>query len=533
MNGRSFFITLLLGVILVILLIISAGKWNSSIKTNPIVDNQILKLPESAKYIPNDSQLSIYFQIDPNRIPKHIESIVNPKKKNLAKKESYEFIDGLFNLTGIDLNTDLSNWMISRFSISILTSEKNNEEKGWLLIIEGIDDNGPETFLNNYLEAKVNNSIKIKTKEYKGMDIYSTINANGENKEIEISSILIDNNIALIASNTEVLHKAIDVSQYSSENQLGNKSLNESIDILDSGIALITAKPELIEKLFGLPKIITEKIKDYGFTASVMSKEKKIYFDSNINFKDGTDIIINQNQNGFNFSDYSASNSTDVFIINEPINILDDHNSDIYPKLIESTFNQITLESKTPVIKEILESQSSALALVKDGIGWFVESIDNNQVSKIEESLIKAGYTKSTIPFEGDFVRVWSKIKLAKLKDHYSLTSNVDIILFQDADRFVWTNQISMLEVRNEMKQLMPRSNTQEISNINKDGHAIKISLSEDSAQKALNSWGPWKLLKTVNKNWVPNIKGLNLAIGTPNNNDDEVLKIRGILSMN
>ena len=51
------------------------------------------------------------------------------------------------------------------------------------------------------------------------------------------------------------------------------------------------------------------------------------------------------------------------------------------------------------------------------------------------------------------------------------------------------------------------------------------------SAYKALNDWKPWQLLKTVNaSSYNPNVQGLEITIGSPINNEESKLKIRGII---
>ena len=61
-----------------------------------------------------------------------------------------------------------------------------------------------------------------------------------------------------------------------------------------------------------------------------------------------------------------------------------------------------------------------------------------------------------------------------------------------------------------------------------------KLSLSEESTQRILNSWKPWQIIK-IGISSDPNLKAshLELNVGENNQNEQSGLSLRGMLSIN
>ena len=153
MKVSSFVISLIITLTILILVVFTLVNPTKQ-KESLILDTKELNLPKSAQYIPNNTYLTIHFNIDPNKIPDYIEAEATKKSKTEARKEVINLRDGLFTLTGLDFNRDLSNWVSNNFSFSIFSSKENPKSNGWLLIFEGIHINESKDFLNQYWENK-------------------------------------------------------------------------------------------------------------------------------------------------------------------------------------------------------------------------------------------------------------------------------------------------------------------------------------------------------------------------------------------
>ena len=76
MKGRSFVIILCASII--ILLFVGVGSWKSGNREINISN----ELPLLAKYIPNDSDISVYFNFNPNKLSKYINFSSKIKNNN-------------------------------------------------------------------------------------------------------------------------------------------------------------------------------------------------------------------------------------------------------------------------------------------------------------------------------------------------------------------------------------------------------------------------------------------------------------------
>ena len=119
MKARTFLIAL--GVTVVMLLLISFGIWRSTAFQSPLnLKNEPLSIPSTAKFFPKEAPLTIHLKLDVNRFPRYIEAIVPENKRNKARNETIKIRNGLFALAGLDFEHDLSPWINSKFSLSII-----------------------------------------------------------------------------------------------------------------------------------------------------------------------------------------------------------------------------------------------------------------------------------------------------------------------------------------------------------------------------------------------------------------------------
>ena len=142
---------------------------------------------------------------------------------------------------------------------------------------------------------------------------------------------------------------------------------------------------------------------------------------------------------------------------------------------------------------------------------------------------------KSTLNLENKSLNIWSKLDFLKSEDKYEFEPRIGVILSQESNKVLWTNQISTFYKKNNIENSMLLKNKLLDTNQNPDKNlTYQVSLSSKSAQKLLNKWTPIQLLKTVSNNSSqPYIKDLILGVGTQEENEKSLLNIHAMLSLN
>ena len=109
------------------------------------------------------------------------------------------------------------------------------------------------------------------------------------------------------------------------------------------------------------------------------------------------------------------------------------------------------------------------------------------------------------------------------------------MILYQKPNINFWMNDISMLQKINSGEELKQQSNQLDRIGAKPEIEITQeISLGEDSAQRILNSWKPWQIIKTVTSS-ASNLKvtRLELNVGEDIQKEQSALYLSGMLSIN
>ncbi len=525
-----------LGLTLVLIVVATLGIWKESNTNKPLkLDIQTIEVPDSGRYIPKNSYLTIHFNIDANQIPKYIASLSTQKKHNLALNKGNTFRNGLFALIGLDFEQDLSKWIKPRFSFSILNNVGVPNEKAWLLALEGINNDATQNFITSYWEKQSSSGLEIEKEEFEGEYIIHEINQNLENDNQSISMSLFDNNVLIVSSDKQVIEQAIQVSKDPSKNQLFDNELKETIANLDDGSALITASSEALQSFLQVPALVVEKIKPSGFAASVKAEGNKIFLDSYFKFNENFNFMGTNNNNDVIPFNYQELNLENIAIINKATKLIDIDKADIYSKWFGDLFRKSLLDFQTPISNIIVELEKDELIIGTNTKGWLLGVKGDDILSKIESILEDQGFNKSIVNLQDKTITVWSKLVVKREELLYELFPKIELILSKTPNINLWTNDISLLEERHRENQ-----SGQQIDQLNQIvtkpeiETTQKLSLGEDSTQRILNSWKPWQIIKTgVSK--APNLKAthLELNVGEDNQNEESALNLRGVLSIN
>ncbi len=525
-----------LGLALVLIVVATLGIWKDSNITESLkLNSQKVEIPDSGKYIPRNSYLTIHFNIDTNQIPNYIASLSKQEKGNLALSKGKAFRNGLFALIGLDFEQDLSNWISPRFSLSILNNGDIANKKGWLLTLEGINDDATENFLTSYWENQRSNGLEIQKEEFEEHYIIHEIGQNLTNEDKSISMSLLENNLLAIASDKQVIEKAIKVSTDSRESEFFDTELKDTIDHLDAGSALLTSSSEALNSFFKIPELVVEQINPSGFAASIKAEENKIFLDSYFKFNEKFNLIAAKNNNDLIPFEYKKLSLDNIAIITKPAELLDIDKAGIYSKWFGDILRKSLLDFESPLSNLIVDMEKDILVIGTNKKGWLLGVEGDDILMKVGSNLEGKGFNKSILKLKDEVITIWSKFIFKRKESLYELLPKIELILSQKPNMNFWANDISMFEETNEDDR-MDQQIGQLDQIVEKPEMVItqKLSLGEDSTQNILNSWKPWQIIKIgISKN--PNLKAshLELNVGEDNQNEQTALSLRGMLSIN
>ncbi|KGG16776.1 MULTISPECIES: DUF3352 domain-containing protein [unclassified Prochlorococcus] len=523
-------------LITVLLLIIAFGIWKTTNhKESSILTNKQLELPKAAKYFSNDAYLTIHFYFNPNKIPKYFESSANNKKRNVPYKNGIKIRDGLFDLTSLDFNTDLSDWISSNFSFTISNSYGKTNSQNWILALEARSNEEAKTFLNRYWGDKSSNKADIKRDMYQSQEVIYTESLSTKGKNGNIAMTLGEDSIVLISSNKEMLIQAIKISKDSKANQLNNIQLKNSIKDLDQGLALIHASNKALNSFIKTPEYSYEDMTYNGFVGSINLKGKDIFLDGFCILKDKITASEYQINSGYELIGNEINGALEISILSEDRKVISRDSTDIYSLYIKGLLEEIINEFDSNVAKQIIELGKGPLVLIKKKDGWIIESDDYGQVQKIETIIEERGFNKSVLHVKDKDIIVWSKLITKEINSDYKLIPDIGVILFEEQNKLIWTNSISSIDSFYQEDSSYPDKNELLKINVsdNKNFHQ-QLYLRENSAEKFLANWGPFQLLKTISSGpSKPKIKSLNLALGTKDENQESKLNFKAMLSIN
>ncbi len=533
MKVNSFVISL--GLILALILAATFGIWKNSPSISPInLDSKNLEVTASGSYLPRDAYLTIHFNLDANKIPNYIASFSEQSNRSLAIKDGKAFRDGLFALIGLDFEEDLSNWITSRFSISILNGKEGTEQSGWIFAIEGINNDETQNFLTSYWEKQTNNGAEVQKEEFEGQYIILEKPNDPENDN-KIAMSILENNVLLISSSKKVMEETIETSKNRVKTQIADEEIKDTIRHLDDGSILITSSSEALQNFFQIPQLVVEKIIPSGFAASIRLDNKRFFLDSYIKFDEKFESMKLNNPINLIKEKYISSDLNDIAIINNPKKLLDKDSTDIYSKWIGDLFSKSLIDIKSKIVNKIVKLEGNNLILGSKGKSWLIGVESDNQIKSINTDLEEQNFNKSNLKIEDKDIIVWSKIITKEERGHYKLLPNIALIQYCEPTFALVTNEISLLDKINSPEELGNEMDKVPQIDLKQDIEITQhISLGEDSSNRILNNWKPWQIIKSVTgRGSKIKAKNLKLEFGEDNQNEQSALSLRAMLSIN
>jgi len=524
MKARYFL--LIIVMLVTISILVTLGLWQISNSQSPLkIESEKTHLPEAARFISNEAPLTIHISLDTNKFPKYIEALAAESHRKEARKGAEEFRNGLFALAGLNYEKDLFDWMSPKISLSILDSDKVNDNKKWLLAIESKKDHTPAKYIETFWETKSKEGINIKKILYKDSEIVTGyINYSGKQLP-NLSTCLVDKDILLLSTSEDLIKKSIDLSNENISNQMSDINTKSIIEKLDNGIGIISISPKALHEWFGLSKEVTTRDDFKGLIASFNAENSNILLDGLFKVDGKSD----NNQNRSHDGEYLLNNSNifaeDYGLISNPASILDENNKEFSNQLIRPVLKKALAFSRTPADYLIASIEEGEMAWFHDKKEWLLGTRKGSQLPFLEEKLKQKKFIKTILPQEGYPLKVWSRLKREEQNNADYIKTDLAIILSQEENKNLWSNSLNLIEKRDKNNSFIPIYQLSEgLLRKNDDRLSHEVYLGSESAKETLKDWSPWLLINSISsKSLQPSIKRLALAFGPEEYNDSEV----------
>ncbi len=515
MKATSFINGLIITIITLIL--IAFGLWKLSFNQTPLnLKEEVIEIPNSARFIPKENLFTIHLKIDPNNFPKYVEAAAPTKKRNSAKKASIKLRNGIFALIGLDFEKDLSNNIGSRISFSVFKPLNEENRFNWLLVLQDTSKDNKQ-ILENFWERKKLLGIDVEEKKTNNITIFSARSESKSDSRSILASALTDSNEVLVASSINALEQSLEISNKPEESQISDDSIKSLIPNLSNSISLISISKEGLRLWFNVPEKITRRNDFDKFIGSMKANGKELFLEGMFNFNDKF-LFVDQNEiNDENLFNGLGVNKSleDLAILNNTSDIFDINNQNPISSLLEPLLSQYINNIDLRNTRRIAEVESGELVFANNQGKWIIGTNKNDQEESINESLKQDNFKNESISLKDNDIKIWSRLKVNNINSDQVIDKEIAFLLDDDDDdKNWWSNQLPFIQKRQES---LPLPIGKEMffkikgKNINQ-----KISLGRVSSQKLMQKWKPWILMeKIIGNSIAKDINRLAISLGS------------------
>ncbi|WP_320666514.1 DUF3352 domain-containing protein [Prochlorococcus sp. MIT 1307] len=485
--------------------------------TNPTENNQ-LELPKTAKFLPQNSSVSLHWTIKEEKLPQYLQSTEPLEKKiSEAQKISRELIENLFALAGLNFYSDLSEWIGPEISFAFFEANEDHQDFDWVMAISSRNVSESKNFLQSFWQKQRLDGIDLNLSEYRGVTLISGNQTSTVNSYQPVSTALVSDNLIVIASKKSRLEDSLSISQLPGLNQLGNQTLKQSINHLNNGLGILTISPKSLYSLFSLPLKISERDDFNGFVASFQANESYIDINGFLEFKNPIKKQTPQNNENISTHKIAGTSEEVVAFFNSPLDLLSKSSNDPLSQLIGPILVAKLQSLEGVTAKAIITFNEGPLIWLKEAKGWVIGTKKGSPpISLIDKLLTKENYKRSELLINNKIFQVWSKLVTEHVQDGDKLKTKIGAILLQDSDINWWGENLFALQQKEQTESRLKQEESGEFHPEGMNMSAMQISLNAIQAQEQLNQWYPWQLLKVIGSASItPNIQGMEISINT------------------
>ncbi|MFP4415032.1 DUF3352 domain-containing protein [Coleofasciculus sp.] len=237
MKLRSFFYALTASVVMLLLLAGSGWFWVSAHSPLNLLQEQEVKTPTAAIFVPKQAPAMISLLVNPDRLAALRQVVVEPQKRRGAIAEFKQLENSLLANLGLDYQRDIQPWIDDELTLAVTSLDVdrnpgNAAQPGYLLVFT---TNDPEAAQEQvYSRLAIAEEADLVVESYQGVNLIyqSPISAkeqgsdNPESRLIPdtLTSAIVGDRFVLYANHPKVLRNAINTVQ------VADLSLAENFD---------------------------------------------------------------------------------------------------------------------------------------------------------------------------------------------------------------------------------------------------------------------------------------------------------------
>ena len=513
----------LISGIIISLFVIGTFIWrNQNLKEIPKFNQKSFTVPISSKYIPINADLIFHWKINPTILPDYIENYQDRLNKNITNKKIKLIRDSSFKLISLDFKEDISSWAGGYGSFAIFETNKQLLND-WLLVLETNKDINIDEELESISDPKIidqNVNLLNNLNISKSKLFSKKINANQSiyflNKEEHI----------LISSNPKIIKSSIDTLE---NNILSTKEKYKNIKLknnINDGILLLELSPKKIINLIGHKKDLLGIDQIDRLISSINIGNKKLILEGILAYEIKNRREIDELSYEFTNMGEEFNKFDNLILINNPEQYFRKDASHPYQKLVASFIKQSTTEDYSDLFKIILKNTKGRLIWLKNK-HWLVMTGKNDTENKeISDILRNAKFLNSKLELKNKNLDVWSKITTNK--EEYEIKENIEAIIENNEDSYVWSKDLSSILNFDNKKFLQNTIYTEYKETENHDfDDVVKIHLGKEKTQEFLNNFYPYILLRTMLGNKLDFPQNIDISISIPTINYPDFIKYK------
>ena len=514
---------LISGIIILSILTATLIWRNQYLNEIPALNEKSFAAPISSQYIPNNADLVFQWKINPSVLPEYIENFQDKTNKNIANKKIKLIRDSSFNLINLDFTKDISKWSgeYGSFAIFDTNNQLNND---WLMVLEMNKEANTEEILESILSPSIIDG------DIKGSNNLNTSRSTIISKKVNSNqSIFISNSNEhiLISSNPKIIKSS---KNHLKDNTLSTKERYKDIQLkenIQDGILLLEMSPQKIISLLDQREGLLELNQTNKLISSINIEKNTLTFEGVLAY----DIKKKRPVDDISYRLIDTVKEFDLFddsiLIDNPKQYFRKNSSHPYQKLIASIIQASIAEDYSNILKTILENTKGPLIWLKDTDWLVLERKDDTDKQKISEFFKKENSLNSTLEVKNRNLEIWSRIT-TNSNEKYEIKENIDAIIEEDENIYVWSQDLSSLLNLDKKKYLPNNLNNEYIENKKDDfDELIRIHLGKKKTELLLQNFYPYILLRTMLGNKLNYPKNIDISISIPTINYPNFIKYK------
>ncbi len=519
------------------LFLVGFGFGGNVINQSPIriVEDQSLELPLAAKFAPRDAAVTLHWMIPQEKFSQYLEGFSVPGEQRNLLLGMQGLRHGLFALVGIDYEIEISNWVGSQISLSLLKPNDFQEfSGGWVLALSTLDKEGAKTFLESFWASRSSQGIDVDVATYKGFSVTSQTSplTISNSSDSTIASSMVSEELILIASSKESLQRAVDVSESPENNQLGDVELQGMTRRFGSGVALLTASSSALNTWIGFPEAISRRNDLKQFVGALQLKENGFLIEGLLVFIQPLEPWLQQSFDLTPLIDMAGGPAESLAFMDAPYRLFNAEDQSFTSQWLGSIFrNWIGQDS---ILERIASGATGPLLWLQEPEGWIVGTqFESSKELDVNKFLEEKGFVRSDFVFDDDLFQGWLRFFPHRVLENDEVDVDVGVVLSRQEENALWGKTFAALQSRKEKQSLQPRlSQWLAMQNDRLNVFSNSAVFGPDSARQLLRGWEPWSLLKIfAGPSLESSVKGLAIGFGSNEDVDNSELGLRAFVS--